>query len=140
MPFDPTEPQLEATEVETTVEQTIEENEIAVFIKGTQQMPQCGYSKTALSLIRHYRSDDAISVVNVLDNLDAFREELEDYSGWTTIPQVFVDGEFIGGSDILVQLNEQADLAEKLNTTDDIEPLELKSGSETTQDVTDGPF
>ncbi|MFC6976050.1 glutaredoxin family protein [Halomicroarcula sp. GCM10025709] len=111
MSFEPEE--LSPEEVETTVQETIEDNEVALFMKGTELMPQCGYSRKALGLIQRHRED--VATVNVLQATEAFRESLAEYSGRETIPQTFVDGEFVGGSDILEQLDENGDLAETLN-------------------------
>jgi monothiol glutaredoxin len=107
------EPELSPAEVQETVEETIENNEVALFMKGTELMPQCGYSRKALGLIGQHRDD--VATVDVLQATDAFREALSEYSGRETIPQTFVDGEFVGGSDILEQLDESGDLAETLN-------------------------
>jgi len=107
------EPELTPEEVEATVEETIGDNEVALFMKGTPLMPQCGYSRKALKLIQQHRDD--VAIVDVLQATEHFREALEPYSGRQTIPQAFVDGEFVGGSDILEQLHEQGDLAETLN-------------------------
>jgi monothiol glutaredoxin len=111
MTFEPGQ-ELSPEEVAETVEETIENNEVALFMKGTELMPQCGYSRKALGLIQQHRED--VETVNVLEATDAYREELEEYSGRETIPQTFVDGEFVGGSDILEQLHEQGDLEETL--------------------------
>ncbi|MFC7076065.1 glutaredoxin family protein [Haloarcula halophila] len=111
MSFEPEE--LSPAEVESTVQETIEDNEVALFMKGTALMPQCGYSRKALGLIQQHHED--VATVNVLQATDAFRESLSEYSGRETIPQTFVDGEFVGGSDILEQLDENGDLAETLN-------------------------
>jgi len=110
MSFEPEE--LSREEVSETVTETIEDNEVALFMKGTELMPQCGYSRKALGLIQRHRDD--VATVNVLQATEAFREELSAYSGRETIPQTFVDGEFVGGSDILEQLAENGDLAETL--------------------------
>ena len=112
MSFDP-EPDLSPEEVQERVDETIEDNEVALFMKGTELMPQCGYSRKALNLIQQHRED--VATVNVLDALDEHREALERHSGRETIPQTFVDGEFVGGSDILEQLHEDGDLDETLN-------------------------
>jgi len=140
MPFDPTEPQLSQEEVSERVYEIVETAGIGIFVKGTKQLPQCGYSKTALRLVFHYCDDDVVTVVNVLDNLDAYRTELEQHSGWTTIPQVFVKGVFVGGCDILEELNERGELGETLNADDKIEPLDMGGGETQPADVTDGPF
>ena len=111
MTFDPNEslPQEEVTE---RVDEAIENNDVVLFMKGTPMMPQCGYSKRALGLVSKYRDD--VATVDVLQNIDAVRAALEEHSGWTTTPQTFVDGEFVGGSDILAQLEERGELGEKL--------------------------
>jgi len=111
MSFEPEE--LSPEEAQATVEETIEENEVALFMKGTEMLPQCGYSRKAIGLIGQHRED--VATVNVLTATEAYREALAEYSGRETIPQTFVDGEFVGGSDILEQLDENGDLAETLN-------------------------
>jgi monothiol glutaredoxin len=114
MAFEPgTRSELSPEEVQERVDRTIEDNEVALFIKGTELMPQCGYSQKALNLVGHHRDD--YETVNVLDSLEAYREALAEHSGRETIPQTFVDGEFVGGSDILEQLHEGGDLAETLD-------------------------
>jgi len=110
MSFEPEE--LSREEVQQKVEETIANNEVALFMKGTELMPQCGYSRKALGLIGQYR--DEVATVNVLTATEAYREALAEYSDRETIPQTFVDGEFVGGSDILEQLDENGDLEETL--------------------------
>ncbi|MBX0324685.1 glutaredoxin [Halomicroarcula sp. F13] len=111
MSFEPEE--LSREEVQEKVDETIENNEVALFMKGTEMMPQCGYSRKAIGLIQQYRDD--VATVNVLTATEAYREALSEYSGRETIPQTFVDGEFVGGSDILEQLDENGDLEATLN-------------------------
>ncbi|QZP39109.1 glutaredoxin [Halobaculum magnesiiphilum] len=106
-------------------------------MKGDARMPQCGYSKRAIGLIGQYRDD--VATVNTLENLDAFREALEAESGWETIPQTFVDGEFVGGSDILAELEERGELAETLDA-DGAAAGDADAGvADTAADVSDGP-
>jgi monothiol glutaredoxin len=112
MAFDPA-PDISAEAVRERVDEAIENNEVVLFMKGTELMPQCGYSDRALGLIKQYREN--VETVNTLDALDAHREALEAHSGWETIPQTYVDGEFVGGSDVLAELEERGDLAETLN-------------------------
>ncbi len=111
MDFPPTQG-LDQETVNELVDEAIEEHEVVLFMKGTQLMPQCGYSRTALGLINQYR--DTYETVDVLESLGEYRVALERHSGWETIPQTFVDGEFVGGSDILVELEERGDLEETL--------------------------
>jgi monothiol glutaredoxin len=111
MSFDP-EASLSQSEVTERVDEAIENNDVVLFMKGTELMPQCGFSRRALGLIQQHRDD--VETVDVLESLDEFRVALENHSGWETIPQTFVDGEFVGGSDILGELDEQGDLAAAL--------------------------
>lgn len=112
MTFDPT-ATLSQDEVDERVGAAIDEHEVVLFMKGNEMMPQCGYSRRALGLIRQHRDD--VETVDALESLDEFRAALEGHSGWETIPQTFVDGEFIGGSDVLAELDERGQLAAALN-------------------------
>ncbi|MFT4947453.1 MAG: monothiol glutaredoxin [Natronomonas sp.] len=119
MTFDPSEPDLSPDEVRDVVDETLDSEEVVLFMKGDARMPQCGYSKKAVTLIQQYRGTDGVTTVDALQNLEAFREALDEHSGWETIPQTFVDGEFVGGSDILEELHERGELAETLNVDPD---------------------
>jgi len=112
MTFDPNEglPQEEVTE---RVDAAIEDNEVVLFMKGNELMPQCGYSERALALLDKHREE--FETVDTLQSLDEFRAALERHSDRTTIPQTFVNGEFVGGSDILATLDERGELAAKLD-------------------------
>lgn len=135
MTFDPAAQGMDAEKVPDHVNETIEENEVVLFMKGDARMPQCGFSKRALGLIGQYRTD--VETVDTLQNLDAFREALKARSDWETIPQTFVDGEFVGGSDILAELDERGELAETLN----VDPDEVETESSTADDSgVDAPF
>ena len=112
MAFEP-DPEITPEEVENHVDETIEENEVVLFMKGTELMPQCGYSRKALALIQRHRED--VETIDVLQALDAYRAALERHSDRETIPQTFVNGEFVGGSDILEQYQQRGDLGEKLH-------------------------
>jgi len=112
MTFDP-EADLSPEEVRERVDDTIADNDVALFMKGSAMMPQCGYSRKAIALIQHHRED--VATVDVLPALDAYREALERHSNRETIPQAFVDGEFVGGSDVLEQLHERGELGETLD-------------------------
>ena len=111
MTFQPNQ-SLAQEEVDDLVDRAIEENEVVLFIKGTKMMPQCGFSQRALQLVGQHRHD--VAVVDTLQSLDEFRVSLEAHSGWETIPQTYVNGEFVGGSDILAELHERGELAETL--------------------------
>jgi len=106
------EPELSPEEARERVDEAIESNDVVLFMKGTELMPQCGYSRRALGLIKQHRED--VATVDVLAALDNYREALEAHSGWETIPQTYVGGEFVGGSDILAELDERGELAATL--------------------------
>jgi monothiol glutaredoxin len=104
---------LDAETAEERVDDAIAENEVVLFMKGNRLMPQCGYSEKALGLIdRHV---DEFETVDVLPAIDEYRDALESHSGWETVPQTYVDGEFVGGSDVLEELHERDELAETLD-------------------------
>jgi len=113
MTFDP-EQGLPQDEVTERVDETIEDNEVVLFMKGSEIMPQCGYSERALGLLRQYREE--VETVDVLESLDEYRTALAAHSGWETIPQAFVDGEFVGGSDVLAELDERGELGDTLGS------------------------
>lgn len=114
MTFTPGE-QLSSDEVKERVDSALEDESVVLFMKGTPMMPQCGYSQRAVELIGKHRGDE-FETVDVLDNLDAYRESLSAHSGWETIPQTFVNGEFIGGSDVLAEMEERDELEATLRT------------------------
>jgi len=99
---------LSPEEVSDRVDRAIADNEVVLFMKGTELMPQCGYSRRALGLVSSHREE--FETVDTLEALPAYREALEEHSGWETIPQVYVDGEFVGGSDVLAELEERGEL------------------------------
>jgi monothiol glutaredoxin len=103
---------MDPAEVQPLVDEAIEEHDVVLFMKGNRLMPQCGYSAKALELISQHVEE--FETVDVLPALDAYREALATHSGWETIPQTYVDGEFVGGSDILEELDECGELAATL--------------------------
>ncbi|WP_224447270.1 glutaredoxin family protein [Haloprofundus salilacus] len=106
---------LSADEVQQRVDETIEENDVVLFMKGNRLMPQCGYSMRAVELISQHR--EAFETVDVLPALDQYRAALSEHSGWETIPQTYVNGEFVGGSDILAELDERGELEATLGSS-----------------------
>jgi len=106
--------ELSEEEVRSRVDDAIESNDVVLFMKGNRLMPQCGYSQRAVNLIAQHVEE--FETIDVLPALDQYRTALESHSGWETIPQTYVDGEFVGGSDILAELEERDELAETLET------------------------
>ncbi|MFB6251067.1 MAG: glutaredoxin family protein [Halobellus sp.] len=111
MTFQP-ESDLSDEEVRERVDGAIESNDVVLFMKGNRLMPQCGYSQRAVELISQHVEE--FETIDVLPALDHYRSALEAHSGWETIPQTYVDGEFVGGSDILAELDERGELEETL--------------------------
>ena len=120
MTFDPS-GGVEPDEVRDRVDSLIEDNDLVLFMKGNKLMPQCGYSQKALDVLTQYHDADDIVTEDVLPALDAYRAALEEHSGWETIPQTFVDGEFVGGSDILEELHQRGELADELGVDADVD-------------------
>ena len=102
---------MENTEIRDFIEQAIRENEVMLFMKGTPERPACGFSM---------RTSGALNALGVqyaaLDILPdpRIREELSGVSGWPTIPQLFIGGELVGGCDIVTEMYETGELAERL--------------------------
>ena len=107
MTFQP-ESDLSQEEVTDRVDSAIADNDVVLFIKGNRLMPQCGYSKRALELVSQY--EEEFETVDTLEALEEYRTALNEHSGWETIPQTYVGGEFVGGSDILAELDERGEL------------------------------
>lgn len=112
MTFQP-ESDMSEDEVRERVDSAIADNDVVLFMKGNELMPQCGYSQKALELIGQHRDD--YETVDVLEALPEYRTALEAHSGWETIPQTFVNGEFVGGSDVLAELDERDELGTELS-------------------------
>ena len=96
------------TDIQQTIRQEVENNPVVLFMKGTPTFPQCGFSGKVVYLLQQHGID--FKAINVLED-DAIRQGIKTYSNWPTIPQLYVNGEFIGGCDIVTQLHEQGELA-----------------------------
>lgn len=90
------------------IEKTVTENPIVLFMKGTAQFPQCGFSGRAIQILKACGVKNLVTV-NVLDD-EEVRQGIKEYSNWPTIPQLYVGGEFIGGADILTEMYESGEL------------------------------
>ncbi|MFE8072644.1 Grx4 family monothiol glutaredoxin [Marinobacteraceae bacterium S3BR75-40.1] len=93
-----------------TLKEQIEGNPILIYMKGTPQMPQCGFSARSVQALM--ACGERFAFVNILDNPDV-RENLKVYSNWPTYPQLYVNGELVGGCDIIMEMHESGEL-EKL--------------------------
>ena len=92
----------------------IETNSIILYMKGTKEMPMCGFSNSVVQVLDHYGVE--YKDVNVLAD-PMIRVKLSEHSGWPTIPQLFVDGKLIGGADITMELHNKGELLDVLDIT-----------------------
>lgn len=97
-----------STDVRIFIDETVKEHPVVLFMKGSAQFPQCGFSGKAISILRDLGVRKLVTI-NVLDDQEV-REEIKKYSNWPTIPQLYVKGEFIGGSDIMDEMKNSGEL------------------------------
>ena len=96
------------------IDQLVKTSEVLLFMKGTASFPQCGFSGRAIQILKACGVDPkAVKTVNVLED-PAIRQGIKEYSNWPTIPQLYVKGEFIGGSDIMMEMYENGELQQVL--------------------------
>ncbi|MBW4473375.1 MAG: Grx4 family monothiol glutaredoxin [Stenomitos rutilans HA7619-LM2] len=96
-------------ETQERLETLINQNKIMVFMKGNKLMPQCGFSNNVVQILNTLGVP--FETVDVLADSD-IRQGIKEYSSWPTIPQVYIDGQFVGGSDILIELYQKGELQE----------------------------
>ncbi|MDY0107020.1 MAG: Grx4 family monothiol glutaredoxin [Giesbergeria sp.] len=104
------------SDTQKRIDDLVKSNDILLFMKGTASFPMCGFSGRAVQILKACGVDPkAIATVNVLDD-DEIRQGIKDYSHWPTIPQLYIKGEFIGGSDIMMEMYESGELKQMLGT------------------------
>jgi monothiol glutaredoxin len=95
--------------VQQRIDSLVQQNKIMVFMKGTKLMPQCGFSNNVVQILNvlgvPFETCDVLSDPEI-------RQSIKEYSSWPTIPQVYINGKFVGGSDILVELYQKGELQE----------------------------
>lgn len=102
------------SDVQAHIDQLVKSHPIVLFMKGTASFPMCGFSGRAVQILKACGVEAKdIHTVNVLED-DAIRQGIKTYSNWPTIPQLYVRGEFIGGSDIMMEMYESGELASLL--------------------------
>jgi monothiol glutaredoxin len=99
-------------EVQQFIDKTVKENPVVLFMKGSAQFPQCGFSGKAVQMLKTCGIKNLVTV-NVLED-DEVRQAIKDYSNWPTIPQLYVNGEFVGGSDIMGEMFASGELQKVL--------------------------
>jgi monothiol glutaredoxin len=94
------------------IKQTVTENPVVLFMKGSAQFPQCGFSSRAVQILKAC-GVETIKTVDVLQDAE-IRQGIKEFSNWPTIPQLYVKGEFIGGSDIMYEMYQSGELQQVL--------------------------
>jgi monothiol glutaredoxin len=94
------------------IRKTVTENPVVLFMKGTAQFPQCGFSGRAVQILQACGVQNMVTV-NVLED-DEVRQGIKDFSNWPTIPQLYVNGEFVGGADIMYEMYQSGELQKML--------------------------
>jgi len=103
------------SDTQQRIDELVKGNEVLLFMKGTASFPQCGFSGRAIQILKASGVDTrALKTVNVLEDPE-IRAGIKDYSNWPTIPQLYVKGEFVGGSDIMMEMYESGELQKVLN-------------------------
>ena len=100
------------SDVTQRIDQLVKSKDVVLFMKGTPQFPQCGFSGRATQILKACGVDRFTSV-NVLED-DEIRQGIKQYANWPTIPQLYVKGEFVGGSDIMMEMYESGELKQLL--------------------------
>ena len=93
------------------IKKTVEENKVVLYMKGTKDFPQCGFSATVVQILKNLKVD--FIDINVLTNPE-IREGIKEFSDWPTIPQLYIDGEFVGGCDIVKEMFQAQELQQLL--------------------------
>ena len=98
------------SDVQQRIDELVKGNEVLLFMKGNASFPMCGFSGRAIQVLKACGVDaKSIATVNVLDDAE-IRNGIKEYSNWPTIPQLYITGEFIGGSDIMMEMYESGEL------------------------------
>ena len=96
------------SDAQQRIDSIVKGGRVVLFMKGTAQFPQCGFSGRAIQVLKACGVTE-LKTVNVLED-DGIRQGIKDYANWPTIPQLYIDGEFVGGSDILMEMYESGEL------------------------------
>ncbi|HLL11641.1 MAG TPA: Grx4 family monothiol glutaredoxin [Rubrivivax sp.] len=100
--------------VQEKIDSLVKSNRVMLFMKGTAQFPQCGFSGRAVQVIKACGVSD-LKTFNVLED-EGVRQGIKDYAQWPTIPQLYVGGEFVGGSDIMMEMYQSGELQQLLTS------------------------
>jgi monothiol glutaredoxin len=95
------------------IDELVKSHRVVLFMKGTAQFPMCGFSGRAIQILKACGVDD-LKTFNVLED-DDIRQGIKEYANWPTIPQLYVNGEFVGGSDIMTEMYQAGELQQSLS-------------------------
>jgi monothiol glutaredoxin len=101
------------SEIHQRIDQIVKGHRVVLFMKGTSQFPMCGFSGRAIQLLKACGVQD-LATVNVLED-EGIRQGIKEYANWPTIPQLYINGEFVGGSDIMMEMYESGELQQALS-------------------------
>ena len=105
------------SDVMQRIDELVKANEVVLFMKGSASFPMCGFSGRAIQVLKACGVDTkTVKTVNVLDDAE-IRQGIKEYSNWPTVPQLYVKGEFVGGSDIMMEMYESGELLQVLGST-----------------------
>lgn len=99
-------------DIKDRIHQQVTSHPVALYMKGTPRFPQCGFSATAVQILKHCGVTDFFSA-NVLEDAD-LRQGVKEYANWPTIPQLYINGEFVGGCDIMKEMYQSGELKKLL--------------------------
>ncbi|CAH1790960.1 unnamed protein product [Owenia fusiformis] len=103
-----------SAEQKTRLDSMVNKEKLVVFMKGTPEEPRCGFSRAVMEILRFHGVDQNKFVTyNILEDEDT-RQGIKEYSNWPTIPQVYMNGEFVGGCDIMIDMHKNGELIEEL--------------------------
>ncbi|MGE5523567.1 MAG: Grx4 family monothiol glutaredoxin [Rhodospirillaceae bacterium] len=97
-----------------TIRDQVTKHKVVLYMKGSPDFPQCGFSANAVNILRACGAEDVFTV-NVLEDPE-IRQGIKEYANWPTIPQLYVNGEFVGGSDIMTEMYKSGELAQLLKS------------------------
>jgi len=100
------------SDVQQRIDDLVKNNRVVLFMKGTAQFPMCGFSGRAVQILKACGATDLVTV-NVLED-EGIRQGIKAYANWPTIPQLYVNGEFVGGSDIMTEMYQAGELQQAL--------------------------
>jgi len=99
-------------DIKQKIHDTVTGSPVVLYMKGTPQMPQCGFSARAIQILQACGVKNLVTV-NVLTDPD-IRQGVKDYANWPTVPQLYINGEFVGGSDIMTEMYQSGELQKQL--------------------------